>query len=867
MSTLPSSIPPAPEAPRVAPAASPLHAPSPHDSGLKHTSGEALYVDDLPAPPGLLLGHLVTSPHAHARLLRLDTTRARALPGVRAVLTAQDIPGHNQVGAVFHDEPLLAQVGEEVHFLGQTVALVLAERADVARQAAALVEAEYAPLPALLTIEQAVKAGAFLSEPHTIRRDDVHAALAAAPVRVSGECMTGAQDHFYLETQVSLAAPGEDGAVHLWSSTQHPTEVQTLVAEVLGVGRQMVVVEVPRMGGGFGGKETQAAPFACLAALGARHTGRPVKVWLNRDQDMAWTGKRHPFWGHYEAGLDAEGRLLALKVELVSDGGWSSDLSRAILDRALFHLDNAYFVPALEFTGRVARTNLPSNTAFRGFGGPQGMFVMEEVLNHAAEKLGLDPARVRERNYYRDAPHDTTPYGQRVLDNRLERLHAELLASSDYVRRREEIERFNAGSRWTKRGIGLQPVKFGISFTTSFLNQAGAFVVLYTDGTVQLNHGGTEMGQGLHTKMRAICAHELGVPPERIRVMHTATDKVPNTSATAASSGADLNGQAVKDACDVLRERMRPVAARLLQLDALGLTYDNGHVFHPAVPRTKVHFSEVITRYEPIRQWEILTTLARQRPVSEVVALEQQGSARREDPPPDEHFASKLRFVAGLVSHPDLPGRTVRFADVVHATYHAQLSLSATGYYRTPDITYDRDKGRGKPFHYYAFGAAVVEVEVSGLTGEHRMRRVDILHDVGTSLVPNIDKGQVEGAFIQGVGWLTCEEVLFRLQGNPARGLREGELLTHSPDTYKIPAVGDAPEDFRVALLERAPQPNSIHGSKAVGEPPFMLALGVVTALRHAVAAFGPPRTPVELASPATPEALLRAVEKARGAR
>ncbi|HLM44105.1 MAG TPA: molybdopterin cofactor-binding domain-containing protein, partial [Myxococcaceae bacterium] len=506
-------------------------------------------------------------------------------------------------------------------------------------------------------------------------------------------------------------------------------------------------------------KETQAAPFAAMAALGARATGRPVKVWLNRDRDMAYTGKRHPFWGRYDAGFDTEGRLLALKVELVSDGGWSSDLSRAILDRALFHLDNAYFVPALDFTGRVARTNLPSNTAFRGFGGPQGVFVMEEVLNRAAEHLGMDPTVMRERNYYREAPANVTQYGQVVEGNRLPRIHAELMATSDYARRRAEIEAFNASSRWTKRGIGFQPVKFGISFTTSFLNQAGALVMLYTDGTVQLNHGGTEMGQGLHTKMRAVCAHELGVAPERIRVMHTSTDKVPNTSATAASSGSDLNGQAVKQACEVLRERLRPVAARLLQLERGG---------------------EV----------------------------------------------DSLVFTAGRVFLPARAERSVSFAEVVHAAYLAQVSLSATGYYRTPDISYDRVAGRGKPFHYYAFGSAVVEVEVSGLTGEHRVRRVDVLHDVGTSLVPSIDKGQVEGAFIQGQGWLTCEEVLFDAKGR---------LLTHSPDTYKIPAVGDAPEDFRVALLERAPQDNSIHGSKAVGEPPFMLAIGVVTALRQAI--------------------------------
>ncbi|ATB31691.1 xanthine dehydrogenase molybdopterin binding subunit [Melittangium boletus] len=792
MSSLPSpSSSDTASVPHAGPSRSPLHASAPHESGLKHTSGEAIYVDDLPAPRDLVTGHIVTSPHAHARLGRVDASRARALPGVLAVLFAQDIPGHNQVGPVIHDEPLLAE--GEVHFVGQSVALVLAESADVARRAAALVEVEYTPLPAILSIQAAVQAGSFLSDPHTIRQGDPEAALAAAPVRVSGECMTGAQDHFYLETQASLAVPGEDGAVHLWCSTQHPTEVQTLVAEVLGIGRHLVVVEVPRMGGGFGGKETQAAPFACLAALGTRATGRPVKVWLNRDQDMASTGKRHPFWGRYDAGLDETGRLLALKVELVSDGGWSTDLSRAILDRALFHLDNAYFVPALQFTGRVARTNLPSNTAFRGFGGPQGMFVMEEMLNHAAERLGMDPAVLRERNYYGEAPRDTTPYGQPVVGNRLPRIHAELLASSDYARRRAEIETFNAASRWTKRGIGLQPVKFGISFTTSFLNQAGALVMLYTDGSVQLNHGGTEMGQGLHTKMRALCAHELGVPPERVRVMHTATDKVPNTSATAASSGSDLNGQAVKQACEVLRERLAPVALGLLKLDAR-----------------------------------------------------------------NESLARGVVFAGGEVSHPARPERTLRFAEVVHTAYLAQLSLSATGYYRTPDITYDRDTGRGKPFHYYAFGAAVVEVELSGLTGEHRVRRVDVLHDVGASLVPSIDVGQVEGGFIQGLGWLTCEEVLFDAKGR---------LITHSPDTYKIPAVGDAPEDFRVALLERAPQDNTVHGSKAVGEPPFMLAIGAVTALRHAVSAFGPSGTPVTLASPATPEALLRAVETARTGR
>jgi xanthine dehydrogenase large subunit len=524
-----------------------------------------------------------------------------------------------------------------------------------------------------------------------------------------------------------------------------------------------------------------------MAAIAAVKTGRPVKVWLNRDRDMETTGKRHPFLLRYAVGFDDEGRLLAFDGRLVSDGGCSSDLSRAILDRALFHSDNAYYLPVLRLEGRVAKTNTPSNTAFRGFGGPQGMVMIEDAISRIAETLQLEPAVVRERNFYGDAPRNLTPYFEEVKDNRLPRLWPELLASSEYAKRREEIDAFNAQHAWAKRGIAITPVKFGISFTTSFLNQAGALVLWYGDGTVQVNHGGTEMGQGLHTKMMAIAAHELGVRLESIRVMHTATDKVPNTSATAASSGSDLNGQAVKQACETLRARVRPIAAKLLGVegeDVLGIVFEGGYAY-----------------------------LGRE------------------------------------------PERAVKLSEVTAAAVLAQVQLSATGYYRTPDITYDAKTGRGHPFHYYAYGAAVSEVEVSGLTGEHRVRRVDILHDVGDSLVPTIDRGQIEGGFVQGVGWLTCEEVLFD---------GKGVLKTHSPDTYKIPAAGDAPVDFRVKLFERAPQPDVVHGSKAVGEPPFMLALSVVAALRHAVGAFGPKGHDVKLALPATPEAILWAVEDAR---
>jgi xanthine dehydrogenase large subunit len=763
----------------------PLHQPLLHESGLKHTSGEARYVDDLPHPAGLLIAQVVTSPHAHARITRRDATKARALPGIAAVLMAEDVPGTNDVGPVVHDEPLFAT--DKVEFLGQSIAVVIGESYEACRAAAKAVEVDYEVLPAITSLDAAIAQGSWLCEPHIMRRGDVDAELWKSDVRLTGEVRTGGQDHFYLETQVTLALPEEDGSLRLHCSTQHPSEVQAIVAHVLDVGRHRVTVEVPRMGGGFGGKETQAAPFAAMAALAADVTKRPVKVWLNRDQDMAQTGKRHPFVTKYEAGFTKDGGLKALKLELVSDGGFSTDLSRAILDRALFHSDNAYFVPALLFTGRVAKTHLPSNTAFRGFGGPQGMAVIEMILSRAAEVLELDPNEVRRKNFYGDAPRNLTPYFMEVKHDRMPRIWDELLQSSQYAQRRRDIDVFNASNRWNKRGLAVTPVKFGISFTTSFLNQAGALVVLYSDGTVQMNHGGTEMGQGLHTKMLAICAHELGIPPPSVRAMTTATDKVPNTSATAASSGSDLNGQAVKQACETLRERLKPVAARLL-----------------GVPSSA---------------------------------------------------ANDILFAGGKVFLSSRPELALPFEKVTQEAYLAQVPMSATGFYRTPDIHYDKAQGRGKPFHYFAYGAAVSEVELSGLTGEHRVRRVDILHDVGSSLVPTIDRGQVEGGFIQGVGWLTCEEVLFN---------EKGFLLTHSPDTYKIPAFGDAPVDFRVTLLENAAQPDVIHGSKAVGEPPLMLALSVVAALRHAVSAFGKKGAGVELRMPCTPEALLDAVEKAK---
>ncbi|PCC71083.1 xanthine dehydrogenase, molybdenum binding subunit apoprotein [Nannocystis exedens] len=790
---------------------SPLRRPAVHESAQGHVTGSARYVDDLPEPAGMLHGLPVGSPVARGRLVARRAERALALPGVRAVLFAADVPGHNRIGPIVHDEPLLAE--DEVFAEGQVVALVLGDSVAACRAGARALELEFEELPAILTVAEALQAGSLLAPPHEMRRGDVAAAMARAAVIVAGELHTGGQDHFYLETHATLATPGENDTLHLESSTQHPTEVQLACAEVLGCARNQIVVSVPRMGGAFGGKESQASQFAALAALGARHTGRPVKVWLSRDLDMTMTGKRHPFWSRYRAGLDARGRLLALEVELVADGGWSVDLSPAILDRGMFHLDNGYFVPNLHFVGKAVRTNKASNTAFRGFGGPQGMAVIEEVLSRAAERLGLDPAEIRRRNYYGDCPDEhgpenmvdvpvpdgertsagasvislvrarcLTPYYQEVPHCRLPRIHAELLARCDWDARRAEIAAWNARSPWQKRGLGFMPVKFGISFTNTMLNQAGALVLVYADGSVQLNHGGTEMGQGLHTKMLAVCAHELGVTTAQIRCMATATDKVPNTSATAASSGSDLNGMAVQAACAEIRERVRPVAAELLG----------------AAPEA-------------------------------------------------------VQFVGGGAVGPD--GRRVPWSELAKTAWMRRISLSAAGYYATPNIAYDRSAGRGKPFHYFAYGAAAVEVEVSGLTGEHRILRVDILHDVGSSLLPTIDLGQIEGGFIQGVGWVTGEELVWDAKGR---------LLTHGPSTYKIPAIGDCPAIFNVALLERAEQDSTIHGSKAVGEPPLMLGLGVVSALRQAIAAFGPGE--VELGIPCTPEAILRAVVRQRTA-
>lgn len=750
-----------------------------HESARAHVTGDALYVDDLCSRlPNLLHAWPVLSPHAHALVTELDASSVLAEPGVVTVLTQADVPGEGNSGANRHDEPLFPG---EVLFHHQPVAWVVGETVEAARHGALRVGVEYQPLPAILTIEQAIDAQSFLTEPLHLSDGDT-SAIDSSPVRVEGELRIGGQEHFYLETHAALAWIDEAGFIAVHSSTQHPSETQEVVARVLALPRNSVTVECLRMGGAFGGKEVQANPFAAVAALGAWKTRRPVRVRLTRELDMAITGKRHPFLARYSAGLGRDGRLQAVRLQLYSDGGWSLDLSEPVMWRAMFHVDNAYKLPAVDVTGRVCRTHKTSQTAFRGFGGPQGMLVIEEILAQAAQQLGLPPHVVRERNVYREG--DSTHYGEPVQDAaRIETIWNRLKATSDFEKRRTAVDRFNAGNLHQKRGLAITPVKFGISFTAAFYNQAGAFVLVYRDGTVQVNHGGTEMGQGLFTKILQIAAESLGVTLAQVRVMSTRTDKVPNTSATAASAGSDLNGAAVADACAQIKTRLAGVAAAILDCEA-----------------------------------------------------------------------SQVRFEDGLVS---AAGKSIAFGALCETAYKQRIPLFAQGFYRTPDIHFDFKSGRGKPFHYYAFGAAVSEVEVDGFTGAHRLLRTDILHDVGDSMSPIVDRGQIEGGFLQGVGWLTIEELLWDAKGR---------ISTAGASTYKLPSWSEVPDVFTVDLLERAAQPNVIMGSKAVGEPPLMLAISVREAIRDAVGAFGHGDV-IPLDSPLTPERVFFAVRRVRAER
>ena len=751
----------------------------PHESARGHVTGEALYTDDLLLRfPGALHAWPVLASHAHAVVKSLDFSAALAEAGVTTTLTGEDVPGEGDTGANRHDEPLFPR---EVTYHSQPVGWILGETLEAAQRGAAKVLVEYEPLPAILTIDDAIMAGSFHSPPLRILRGDV-SVIGSSPLRLEGELRIGGQEHFYLETQCAIAWLDETGGVAAHSSTQHPAETQEVIARVLGIPRNYVTVECLRMGGAFGGKEVQANPWAAIAALGAWKTRRPVRVRLTRALDFALTGKRHPFLARYAAGLSGEGRLQGVRISLYSDGGWSLDLSEPVLSRAMFHCDNAYLLPAAEITGLICRTNKTSQTAFRGFGGPQGMLVIEEILDQAARRLGLPPEIVRERNFYREG--DITHYGQPVKDaGRIETIWRQVMKSSRFAERREEADQWNARHPHLKRGLAITPVKFGISFTATFFNQGGALVLIYRDGSVQVNHGGTEMGQGLHTKIQQIAAESLGLDPESVRVMSTRTDKIPNTSATAASAGTDLNGAAVADACFVLRSRLTDVAAVLL-----GCNTD------------------------------------------------------------------AVRFSCGLVFADGNEPQAVPFAKICDTAYVRRVPLFAQGYYSTPGIHYDRQTLQGEPFHYFAYGAAVSEVEVDGFTGDYRLLRADILEDVGESVSPLVDRGQIEGGFIQGVGWLTLEELVWDAKGR---------LATAGASTYKLPSWTEIPDIFHVDFMARAAESGTIFGSKAVGEPPLMLAISVREAIRDAIAAFGT-GGPVELESPATPERVFFAIQRAR---
>ena len=757
------------------------HQDTAHDSAAKHVTGRAEYTDDLVEPTGTIHAYLGLSSCAHGRITGMDFTETLAQPGVLGILTAADLPGVNDVSPNGkNDDPIFAE--GVVQFWGQPVFAVIAETRDQARRAAHKARIDYDVLPHALDPIAARDAGmGYVTDPLTLKRGDAPAAMAAAQRRIEGRFAIGGQDHFYLEGQIAMAVPGEDDEVVLHVSTQHPSEVQHMVAHVLGVPSNAVVVNVRRMGGGFGGKETQMNLFACVAAVAAKRWNRTVKIRPDRDDDMIATGKRHDFVVDYAVGFDDDGRIRSVEGDFYARCGFSADLSGPVTDRALFHADNAYFYPDVRISSHPMKTNTVSNTAFRGFGGPQGAIVAERMVEEIAYALGMDPLEVRKRNLYQNG--QLTPYHQTVQDQILPRIFDELEASSDYHARRQAVLDWNAKGGVIRKGIALTPVKFGISFTATWFNQAGALIHVYSDGSIHLNHGGTEMGQGLNTKVAQVVAEAFQCDLSRIKITKTTTEKVPNTSATAASSGTDLNGMAALDAAEQIKARLVTFVAE---------------------------------------KWQVA---------------------------PDQ-----VAFVPGHVRAGD---QMIPFAQVIRAAYMARIQLSAAGFYKTPKIHWDRTTGQGRPFYYFAYGAAVAEVSVDTLTGEYVIDRADVLHDVGRSLNPVLDRGQVEGAFVQGAGWLTTEELWWDAKGR---------LRTHAPSTYKVPLASDSPRIFNVALADWSEaSERTIKRSKAVGEPPFVLGISVFEAINMAVASVADYRTPARLDAPATPERVLMAVERLRG--
>jgi len=753
-----------------------------HESADKQVAGEAIYVDDRPALRGELHAAVGQSAHAHANILSMDLSAVKSAEGVVAVITVEDVPGHTDIGPVFPGDPILA-IGK-VEYVGQPLFAVAATSYDLARKAVKLAKVEYQALEGVLTVKDALAKQSFVRPPFTMKRGDSASAIVSAKHQLSGEIVVGGQEHMYLEGQVSTAVPTEDGGMNIYTSSQHPSEVQKLVAEVLDIPLNKVLVDMRRMGGGFGGKETQAAPWACIAALLANETKRPVKFKLGRMDDMIMTGKRHPFENNYTVGFDSNGQIKGINIEVNGNCGYSPDLSDAIVDRAMFHSDNAYFLDQASVTGNRCKLNTVSHTAYRGFGGPQGMMTIEMVMDDIARHLGKDPLEIRKINLYGKDDRNVTHYHQEVEHNNLAELIDTLEESSDYQARRKAITEFNANSPILKKGIALTPVKFGISFTVQHLNQAGALVHVYTDGTIHLSHGGSEMGQGLNTKIAQIVAEEFQVDVDTVAISSARTDKVPNSSPTAASSGTDLNGKAAEAAAKTIKQRLIDFACEKYEVEAEQVSFENSHII-----------------------------------VGE---------------------------------------QTFTFAEFSQIAYMGRVSLSSTGFYKTPKIHFDRATGKGRPFFYYATGASVSEVIIDTLTGEYKTLRTDILQDVGHSINPAIDIGQIEGAFIQGMGWLTTEELVWNEQGR---------LLSNNPATYKIPAINDAPEDFRVALVPDAPnREHTIYNSKAVGEPPFMLGMSVWSALKDAISSISDYKQSPVLDTPATPERVLWAVEAAKAA-
>ncbi len=750
----------------------------PHDSARGHVSGESLYVDDLPQLANELQVSFWWSPVAHGRVRSLDLGAARRVPGVVALYTHEDIDGENVFGPIFQDEPLLAP--GLVSYIGQPVVVIAAETRDAIAEARRAIVADIESLTPIFTIDDAIAAKSFIGTRRTIRRGDATAAIAAAPHVLEGVFRSGGQDQFYLESQAAIAMPDEHGAITVHSSTQNPTEVQDVIAHVLGLTQSEVVVVAKRMGGGFGGKECQATHPATIAAMVAHKTRRPARIAFTKDEDMIVTGHRHPFQNRYRVGFDDSGRILGMWVDFYSDGGAFADLSTAIMARAMCHAENAYYIHDVEINGTVCRTNSAPNTAMRGFGGPQGVATMECMVEEMAAKLGRDPFEIRRLNCYGTADRNETPYGAVVENNTLPRIFDELVVSADYDRRRDEVLRFNRESKTRLRGIALTPVKFGISFNTTFLNQANALVNIYRDGSVQVSTGATEMGQGVNTKIAQMVADELGVDLSAVRMMITSTEKNNNTSATAASTGSDINGGAAIDACRKLRARLADCAASL---------FASGD--HPL------------------------------------------------EPSPDSIVLHR-----GIVFDSRRPGRTMTFGDLVHEAHRRRVSLGERGYYATPLIHWDIEKFGGRPFLYYTIGAAVSEVEIDRFTGMMRVLRSDLLMDIGRSINPGIDRGQITGAFVQGMGWCTTEEL---------RYTDDGELLTHSPTTYKIPNIQDLPEVFNVAWIDNDTNTVNVKGSKAVGEPPLLLAISVWAAVKMALGSVAGGRV-VPLRLPATNE-------------